>query len=95
MKYYENILFEERPPTANSALAVCNDQIFPAVHKILIILLTIPPWEVFLKRSFSALRRLKLWNQSTMKEERLSDRGMFLIHRGTHSVKPQPQVIQC
>ena len=53
-KYYENILFEERPATANSALAVCIPQTFPAIRKILTILFT-TPWEVFLVNSLSQL----------------------------------------
>ena len=36
------ISFEERPATANSVLTVCNPQTFPAIHKILTILLTTP-----------------------------------------------------
>ena len=70
-KYYENIPFEELPATANSALAVCNLQIFPAIHKILTILLTTPVGSLPCERSFSALRSLKLWNRSTMNEKRL------------------------
>jgi len=34
------------------------------------------------ERSFSALRRLKLWTRFTMTEERLSGLAMMLIHRG-------------
>ena len=52
--YYENIPFEERPVTANSALVVCNPQTFPAIHKILPFLL-LPPWEVFLVKALSLL----------------------------------------
>ena len=40
----------------------------------------------------TALRRLKLWNRSTMNEERLSGLGMLLIHRGTNYI-PDPNVI--
>ena len=40
----------------------------------------------------TALRRLKLWNRSTMNEERLSGLGMLLIHRGTNYI-PDPDVI--
>ena len=49
---HENIPFEERPATANSALAVCNPQTFPAIHKILAILLTTPVGSVSSERSF-------------------------------------------
>jgi len=60
-KCYGNTGFEERPRTANSALAVCNNQIFSAVHKIVTILTS--SVVSVCERSFSALRRRKLWNQ--------------------------------
>ena len=91
-KYYENIPFDERPATANSALAVSSHQILLAVHPILTILLNTPVGSVSCERFFSALRHLKLWNQSTKNEERLSDRGMLLVLRGTN-YSPEPQVI--
>ena len=92
-KYYENILFEERPATANSTLAVCNSRTFPAIHKTLTILLTTPVGSVSCESSFSGLRRLKLWNRSTMNEERLSGLGKLLIHGGTDYGIPEPEVI--
>ena len=47
----------------------CNPQIFPAIDKILTtVLLTTPVGSVSCERSFSALRRLKFWNRSTMNE---------------------------
>ena len=55
-KYYENIPFEERPATANSASAVCNPRTFPAIHKILTSLTT-PVRSVSCESSFSDLRR--------------------------------------
>ena len=79
---------------ANSALSASDPQTFPAIHKILAILLTTPVGSISCGRSFSALRRLKLGNCacSTMNEERLSDLGMLLIHRGTDYI-PEPEVI--
>ena len=53
-KYYENILFEERPATANSALAVCNPRTFPAIKRSLPFFL-LPLWEVFLVKALSLL----------------------------------------
>ena len=44
------------------------------------------------ERSFSALRRLKLWTRSSMTEERLSGLAMMLIHRGTNYM-PTPKDI--
>ena len=87
-EYYENIPFEERPATANSALAVCNPKTFQAPP-----FLTTPVGSVSCESSFSALRRLKLWNRSTMNEERLSGLGKLLIHGGTDCGIPEPEVI--
>ena len=84
--------FEERLATANSALTVCNPQTFPAIHKILTILLTTPVGSVSCDRAFSALRSLKLSNRSTMNEGCLSGLGMLLIHHGTDYI-PEPGVI--
>ena len=74
-----------------SALAVCNPQTFPAIHKIFTILLITPVGSVSCERSFSALRHLKLWDQSTINEECLTGLGMLLIHRGTDYI-PEPEV---
>ena len=91
-KCYEKMPFEERPTNANSALSACNPQTFSAIHKILTILLTTPVGNVSCERSFSALRRLKLWNRFTMNEERLSGLGMLLIHRGSTYI-PEPESV--
>ena len=91
-KYCENIPFEEQPANANSALLICNPRTLPDIRKILTILLTTPVGSVSCERAFSALRRLKLWDRSTMNEERLSGLGMLLIHDGTDYI-PEPGVI--
>ena len=91
-KYYENICFKDRPATAKSALADCDPQTFSAMNKILTILLTTPMGSVSCESSFSALGRLKLWNRSTMNEERLRGLAMLHIHRGTDYV-PESEVI--
>jgi len=44
------------------------------------------------ERSFSALRRLKLWTRASMEEERLSGLAMLLIHRGQKHI-PSPEDI--
>ena len=62
------------------------------IHKILAILLATPVGSISCELPFSALRHLKLWNHSTMNEERLSGLGMLLIHRGTDYI-PEPEVI--
>ncbi|CAH3133933.1 unnamed protein product, partial [Porites lobata] len=69
-----------------------NPQEFPAIHKVLSIYLTTPVGSVSCERSFSALRRLKLWTRSSMRENRLSGLAMLLIHRGTDFI-PTPKEI--
>ena len=68
------------------AMPDCSPQEFPAIHKVLLILLTTPVGSVSCERSLSALRRLKLWTRSSMTENQLSDLAMLLIHRGTDSI---------
>ena len=73
-------------------LAVCNPKTFPAIHKILTLLLTTPVGCVSCERYFSALRHIKWWSRSTMNEERLSGLGILSIHRGTDYIQ-EPEVI--
>ena len=95
-KVYENVSFEEGPATANSVLAFSNPQTFKAhpIHKILTwftCITTLLQWyyiqvgSVSCECSFSALRRLKLWNRSTVTEERLS--AMLRIQRETDYIR--------
>uniref|UniRef100_A0A8D8LGS4 HAT C-terminal dimerisation domain-containing protein n=1 Tax=Cacopsylla melanoneura TaxID=428564 RepID=A0A8D8LGS4_9HEMI len=49
-----------------------TDTFFPDIRKALMILLTIPPTTANIERSFSTLRRVKIWLRSTMTESRLS-----------------------
>ena len=79
-KSYEEVSLQERPNTANSALASCSPQTFPTLHKVFTIFLTTPVGSVSCERSLSAFRRFKLWTRSSMKEERLA---MMLIHHGS------------
>ena len=74
------------------AMPDCSPQEFPAIHKVLSIFLTTPVGSVSCERSFSALRRLKLWTRSSMTEDRLSGLAMLLIHRGTDFI-PTPTEI--
>ena len=65
----------------------CSAQEFPAIHKVLSIFLTTPVGSVSCERSFSALRRLKIWTRSSMTEDRLSGLIILFIHRGTDFIK--------
>ena len=91
-KCYEAIPLQELPKNITSAYSKCSPQVFPTLHKIFTIFLTTPVGSVSCERSFSALRRLKLWTRSSMTEERLSGLAMMLIHRGTKYI-PTPEEI--
>ena len=79
-------------PESEQAMPDCSPQEFPAIHKVVSIFLTTPVGSVSCERSFSALRRLKLWTRSSMTESRLSGLAMQLIHRGTDFI-PTPKEI--
>ena len=91
-KSFENTADEDKPGTMEASLAQCNPQSFPVLNKIFRILMTVPVGSVACERSFSALRRLKLWTRSTMKEDRLSRLAMLMIHKNSNHT-PQPKDI--
>lgn len=91
-KCYEGVSLQERPKCASSSLASCSPQSFPTLHKIFTIFLTTPVGSVSCERSFSALRRLKLWTRSSMTEERLSGLAMLLIHRESDYIPSAEQI---
>ena len=84
-KSFEGIPIGEESNHVNATLSKCSPQIFPTLHKIFAIFLTTPVGSVSCEHSFSALRHLQLWTQSTMREDRLSGLAMILIHRNTET----------
>ena len=82
-KMYGSVEIKCRPSSATATLCEFTPQRFPALNKISIIFLTTPVGSVAFERSFSALRRLKLWTCSSMSKERLSGLEMQLMHRNT------------
>lgn len=64
--------------TARHVLKNCDEAIYPTIHRLLRILVTLPVSIASSERSFSALRRLKTWLRSTMAEDRLV--GLALLH---------------
>lgn len=76
-KVYENIPFEEWPAAANSVSVVRHT----------------PVGSVSCECSFFSQRCLKLWNRSTMTEERLSGLEMLLIQRETDYIRTVRGVI--
>lgn len=82
----------EAEPEQDRPMPECSPQAFPAICKVLAIFLTTPVGSVSCERSFSALRRLKLWTRPLMTEDRLSGLAMLLNHRGTDFI-PTPTEI--
>ena len=83
---------KERPKSCTSAFSNCSSQTFPILHKSFTIFLTTPVDSVSYERSFSALRRLKLWTRASMKEEILSGLAMLMMHRGTEYIPTTEEV---
>jgi hypothetical protein len=61
--------------------AITHMQFYPNIRQLLLLLLALPVGSCSCERSFSALRRLKTWNRSTMTESRLCGLTMLHIHR--------------
>ena len=74
------------------AIPDCTPQEFPAIHRVLSIFLTTHVGSVSCERSFTALRRVKIWTRSSTTEDRLNSLAMLLIHRGTGFI-PTPKEI--
>jgi hypothetical protein len=91
-KKFYSVPAEQKPTTAALAIRECSPGIFPMIHTILTIFLTIPVGSVACERSFSALRRLKLWTRSSMGQERLSGLAMLNMYHGSHFI-PSPHAI--
>ena len=83
---------KDKPKTANDALVQCSARFYPAINKILTIFLTVPVGSVSCERSFSGLRRLKLWTRASMSQDRLSGLAMLMIHRGSEFI-PSPREV--
>lgn len=70
-------------PIANvvSALAECNETIYPSIYTLLNILASLPVTTATCERSFSTLRRLKTYLWNTITENRLNGLALMNIHR--------------
>jgi hypothetical protein len=62
----------EKPSTVASTLASCNAKFFPCIQRLLTIFQTLPVTTASAERSFSCLKRLKTYLQSSTGKERLN-----------------------
>ncbi|XP_028395696.1 52 kDa repressor of the inhibitor of the protein kinase-like [Dendronephthya gigantea] len=83
---FVDVPLKEKPKNACDAITKCDAAFYPAISKILTIFLTVPVGSVCCERSFSALRRLKLWTRASMGEERLSGLAMLMINQDSSNI---------
>ena len=87
---FADVPLKQKPKTAWDAAAKCDATFYPAINKILTIFLTIPVGSVCCERSFSAIRRLKLWTRASMNEDRLSGLALLMIYQDSQCI-PTPE----
>ena len=70
----ENVLCRSSKQDSNQsleeAIELADPNYYPNLHAVFRVLLTMPVGSVPCERSFSDMRRLKLWSRSTMTEDR-------------------------
>ncbi|XP_049795036.1 52 kDa repressor of the inhibitor of the protein kinase-like [Schistocerca nitens] len=71
----------KRPETVTEALKNCDKQFFPNVYVLLKIFGTIPVTTSTPERSFSTLRRIKIYLRNTMGQVRLNELALANIHK--------------
>ncbi|VDI48642.1 Hypothetical predicted protein [Mytilus galloprovincialis] len=67
--------------TLTGAISYADPELYPNIHLVLKLLLTLPVGSCSCERSFSALRRLKTWCRATMTEDRLCGLALLHVHR--------------
>ncbi|CAC5425744.1 unnamed protein product [Mytilus coruscus] len=71
----------EKPKSLMSSLAVTNKEPYPSIFAIFSILVTMPVTTSTTERSFSALRRQKIYLRSIMVQDRQSSLALIHVHR--------------
>lgn len=74
-------LMDVKPERLIDVLNVVNADLYPSIHTIISILLTMPVSSATSERSFSAMRRVKNYLRSTMGDTRMSNLTLMNIHR--------------
>ena len=72
---------KDKPSSLFDAFIKINPDYYPSIRETFHILLTMLMGSVPCEHSFSALRRLKQWNRTTMVEDRLNGLTLLHIHR--------------
>ena len=70
-----------KPSNLKDTLNVTNEELYPSISTVLLILYTIPASTATTGRSFSVLRRLKTYLRTTMLQDRLISLAVLHVHR--------------
>ena len=70
-----------KPSNVKDTLNVTNEELYPSISTVLLILYTMPASTATTERSFSALRRLKTYLGTTMMQDRLTSLAVLHVHR--------------
>ena len=71
---------KELPNNLLLALGACDEDTFPNIHRLLLIVCTLPISSAEAERSFSLMKRIKTCTRSTMSEEHFSDLTVIAMH---------------
>ena len=70
-----------KPSNLKDTLNVTNEELYPSIRTVLLILYTMPASTATTERLFSALRRLKTYLRTTMLQDRLTSLAVLHVHR--------------
>jgi hypothetical protein len=70
-----------KPSNLKDTLNVTNEELYPSISTVLLILYTMPASTATTERSFSVLRRLKTYLRTTMMQDRLTSLAVLHVHR--------------
>ena len=70
-----------KPSNLKDTLNVTNEELYPSISTVLLILYTMPASTATTGRSFAVLRRLKTYLRTTMLQDRLTSFAVLHVHR--------------
>jgi hypothetical protein len=70
-----------KPSNLKDTLNVANEELYPSISTVLLIIYTMPASTATTERSFSVLRRLKTYLRTTMLQDRLTSLAILHMHR--------------
>ena len=83
---------KELPDTLSSSIKHTSAMMFPNIRKMLIHAMVLPVTSCEAERSFSALRRIKSYLRTTMKQDRLNGLALLNIHNSTSYIPSAAEV---